>query len=90
MGVPLSRPTSTQFKRTSAMEIRSRRISQLIPVVSLLRNMRDKEAHGVASALQCAIRDLERLNDIEALCALADDETGPTLWINFMSILEAP
>jgi hypothetical protein len=69
---------------------RSARISLLLPLLSQLRHASNTEARNTAYPLQNALRDLDRLNDIEMLCRQADDETGPTLWLRIIKILERP
>ena len=49
-------------------EARTALISQLLPVVSGFRHSKNLEARNCAELLQIAVRDLERLNDIEMAC----------------------
>jgi hypothetical protein len=74
--------------RSPSVDARSQRITQLLPIVSGLRHSANAEARAVAEPLQATIRDLERLNDIEIRCLMADDRAGPSLRLAFMEILE--
>ena len=65
-------------------EARSRLMTALLPLISGFRHSKNKVAIAAATAIQAAIRDLERLNDIEMLCRAADDKTGPTLWLKIL------
>lgn len=67
---------------------RTQLISQLLPIISGFRHSQNIEARNYAALLQLAVRDLERLNDIEMLCRQATDSTGPTLWLKFIELLE--
>jgi len=79
---------SKHVVRSPSVDARSRRIMQLLPIVSGLRHSANAEARAVAEPLQAAIRDLERLNDIEIRCSAVDGCTGAALRLAFMEILE--
>jgi hypothetical protein len=76
--------------RSPSIKARNQRITALLPLVSGLRHAASSAARAAAEPLQAAIRDLERLNDIEVQCRVADDKTGPTLWLTIVGILEKP
>jgi hypothetical protein len=76
--------------RSPAIDARSRLITALLPLISGFRHSKNPVALAAATAIQAAICDLERLNDVEVLCRVADDKTGPTLWLKIVEILEKP
>jgi hypothetical protein len=76
--------------RTPVMDCRSRRISQLLPLVNLLCNVRNAELNTYAIPLQIAFRDCEKLNEIELACVQAVDNMNPSLWMRIQRILETP
>jgi hypothetical protein len=76
--------------RSAAIDRRSRRISQLLPLVSLIRHAQSPAMREFSAPLQLALRDLERLNEIELNCVQATDHTGPSLWMRITKILETP
>jgi hypothetical protein len=57
-----------------SVEARSRRITVLLPMVSSMRHSKNSAAIACATALQEAVRDLERLNDVEICCSRYNDE----------------
>ena len=57
-------------------QARTRRISDLLPLVSSMRYSSDREARRKGMLLQTVLRDLERLNDIELYCERADIDSG--------------
>lgn len=61
--------------RPESVEVRSHHMSQIFPMVSLLRSAKDPEANVCAGVLQTVVRDLDRLNDIEMLCVKYNSET---------------
>ena len=50
-------------------ERRTALISQLLPIISGFRHSQNLEARNTAALLQSAVRDLERLSDVELLLA---------------------
>jgi hypothetical protein len=56
----------SHIAQTPSIENRSRRISQLLPFISGLRNSNDANSRRVAVSLQESARDLEKLNEIES------------------------
>lgn len=77
-----------KIQSIATVDARSRLITALLPLISGFRHSQNTVAVAAATAIQVAIRDLERLNDIEALVRAADDKTGPTLWLKIIEILE--
>jgi hypothetical protein len=61
-------------KRLPSVDERSQRITALLPLVSGLRHARDPAARACAVVLQASVRDLERLNDVEAWCERVDGD----------------
>ena len=69
--------------RPTSVEVRSTQITELMPMVSGMRHSKNPAAIVCATVLQAAIRDLERLNDVEMCCfqyglKLSRRAIGPT------------
>jgi hypothetical protein len=73
-----------------SVETRSQRISALLPLLSSLRHSKNTAALATSVHLQAAIRDLERLSDIEMQCRAVDNKTTPQLRLKLVEILEKP
>lgn len=76
--------------RSTAIDNRSQRISVLLPLLSGMRHSKNTEALATAVHLQAAIRDLERLNDVEIACVSAEHWTAGMLRTTIIEILEKP
>ena len=55
-------------QRPASVEVRSTRITVLMPMISGMRHSKNPAAILCATVLQAAVRDLERLNDVEMCC----------------------
>jgi hypothetical protein len=69
----------------SRYESRSRRITALLPISSALQRSVEQSTIDLGTHIRFAVRDLERLNDIEILV-----ERGELTPAKLRAILEAP
>jgi len=61
-------------KMPASVLARSLRITALLPMVSAMRHSKNSAAATCSTVLQEAIRDLERVNDIEMCCSQYNDD----------------